>query len=120
MNFVADDMNGDGVLDLVFPPTRKGGGMPAILLGTGGGAFSYWKGVSWADKVPYDYGGVDTGDFDGDGHRDIVLAIHFKGQYDLLFGDGEGGSRSRCCSEPRSARYIKSRGGGRLQRRRPG
>ena len=90
MNFAADDMNGDGVLDLVFPPTRKGGGTPAILLGTGGGGFSYWKGVSWSNKVPFDYGGVATGDFDGDGHRDIVLAIHFKGQY-VLYGDGAGG-----------------------------
>ncbi len=90
MNFVADDMNGDGVTDLVFPPTRKGGGMPAILLGTGGGGFSYWKGISWAGDVPYDYGGVATGDFDGDGHRDIVLAIHFKGQY-VIYGDGAGG-----------------------------
>ena len=89
MNFVIDDMNGDGTPDLVFPPTRKGFNQPAIFLGKGGAAFEGWKGCVWPSQVPFDYGGVATGDFDADGHRDLVLAIHFKGQY-VLYGDGAG------------------------------
>ena len=89
MNFVVDDMNGDGTPDLVFPPTRKGTGHPSIFLGKGGGAFEGWGDVVWPGRVPFDYGGIATGDFDADGHRDLVLAIHFKGQY-VLFGDGAG------------------------------
>jgi len=45
--------------------------------------------AGWLKGLPYDYGGVATGDFNGDGHRDIVLATHFKNQY-VLFGDGDG------------------------------
>jgi hypothetical protein len=90
MNFAVDDMNGDGRHDLVFPPTRKGSGVPFIFLGSGDGGFEPWKAVKWAPGVSYDYGGVATGDFDGDGQRDIVLAVHFKPQY-VLYGDGKGG-----------------------------
>ncbi len=39
--------------------------------------------------MPFDYGGIATGDFDADGHRDLVIAIHFKGQY-VLYGNGAG------------------------------
>lgn len=89
MNFVLDDMNGDGTSDLVFPPARKGVGHPSIFLGKGGGAFEVWQGTVWPGAVPFDYGGIATGDFDADGHRDIVLAIHFKGQY-VMYGNGAG------------------------------
>jgi hypothetical protein len=89
MNFVLDDMNGDGTPDLVAPPTRKGPSQPSIFLGRGGGAFEWWKDVVWPGQVPFDYGGIATGDFDADGHRDLVLAIHFKGQY-VLYGNGTG------------------------------
>lgn len=100
MNFAVDDMNGDGLDDLVFPPTRKGSGQPFIFLGTGTGEFTVWEEVKWASGVSYDYGGVATGDFDGDGHRDVVLAVHFKPQY-VLFGDGKGGfERSRRLPSP--------------------
>jgi hypothetical protein len=90
MNVAVDDMNEDGVVDLVLPPTRKGQARPWIFLGTGDGGFSAWQQVRWSPRVPFDYGGVATGDFDGDGHRDIVLAIHFKAQY-VMYGDGSGG-----------------------------
>jgi len=89
MNFVLDDMNGDGIDDLVLPPARKGVGRPTIFLGKGGGAFEVWKGCVWPGQVPFDYGGIVTGDFNADGHRDIVLAIHFKGQF-ALYGNGAG------------------------------
>lgn len=101
MNFAVDDMNGDGVDDLVFPPTRKGSShTPFIFLGKGNGEFVLARDLTWSTEVPFDYGGVATGDFDGDGHRDIVLAIHFKAQY-VLFGDGKGGfSRSQRLPNP--------------------
>jgi hypothetical protein len=100
MNFAVDDMNEDGHPDLVFPPTRKGLGRPYIYLGSDDGSYSRWKSVSWASNVPFDYGGIATGDFDNDGHRDIVLGIHFKAQY-LLFGNGDGQfTRSRLLPSP--------------------
>lgn len=89
MNFAVADMNGDKVLDLVFPPERLGYAFPVIFLGEGGGRFSHWKEARWTSQVPYDYGGLETADFDGDGDQDIVLAIHFKGQY-VLYNDGGG------------------------------
>lgn len=89
MNFVRDDIDEDGIDDLVFPPTRKGIAQPAIYKGLGDADFRLMRESGWQRGIPYDYGGVATGDFNGDGHRDIVLAIHFKQQY-VLYGDGKG------------------------------
>lgn len=90
MNFARDDMDEDGIDDLVLPPARKGVTQPAIYKGLPDAGFRLMRESAWVRGVPYDYGGVATGDFDGDGHRDIVLAIHFKQQY-VLYGDGKGG-----------------------------
>lgn len=89
MNFTRDDIDEDGIDDLIFPPTRKGIGQPAIYKGLPDAGFRLMTESGWLRGVPYDYGGVATGDFDGDGNRDIVLAIHFKQQY-VLYGDGKG------------------------------
>ncbi|MFV2074025.1 MAG: FG-GAP repeat domain-containing protein [Thermoanaerobaculales bacterium] len=90
MNFAIADMNEDGHLDLVFPPQRKSiPPLPAIFLGDGAGGFSLWQDVGWARGVPFDYGGVAVADFNGDGHQDLAIAIHFKAQY-VLYGDGQG------------------------------
>jgi len=90
MNLALADMNGDGNVDLVAPPPRKGGSRhPIIFLGDGHGGFSVWEGTSWSRGVGYDYGGIAVGDVNGDHHQDIVLAVHFGRQY-VLFGDGKG------------------------------
>jgi hypothetical protein len=60
-----------------------------ILLGHGDGTFTNWDDFGWPDSLPLDYGGIATGDFDGDGHKDIVVAVHFGAQY-ALYGDGTG------------------------------
>ncbi len=73
MNFVRDDIDEDGIDDLVFPPSRKGIGQPAIYKGLPDAGFRLMSEAGWLRGIPYDYGGVATGDFDGDGHRDIVL-----------------------------------------------
>ncbi len=90
MNFAVADMNEDGIADLVFPPRRQT--YPpefAILIGGGDGTFKLWSGLKWPTSLRIDYGGVAVADIDGDGHQDIVTAIHFGPQY-ILYGDGRG------------------------------
>lgn len=89
MNFDLADMNGDGVVDIVLPPERLGAGLPAIFLGQGGGKFTYWKDAYFDTTVPYDYGGIAAVDVDGDGDQDLVLAVHFRGQY-VIYNQGKG------------------------------
>lgn len=90
MGFAVADMNEDGHPDLIFPPRRKDyPPAPAIFLGDGAGGFGYWQEAKWPREIPWDYGGVAAADLDGDGHQDVVFAIHFKAQF-VLYGDGKG------------------------------
>ena len=87
-SFEFADMNGDGALDLVHGPSRKGTGRPNIFLGDGRGGWSWWAAAKFP-QVLYDYGDASVGDFDGDGNRDIALAVHLRGLL-VLLGDGKG------------------------------
>lgn len=90
MGFDVVDLNGDGHLDLVMPPQRLGQpAVPTVFLGDGDGDFRLHRELRWPRDVPFDYGDVKTADFDGDGHLDLVIAIHFRGQY-VMYGSEDG------------------------------
>lgn len=93
-SFVIADVNGDGIPDIVAPPSRLGDARLHVWIGDGKGGFTAWplKFVEKGQPKPdfsLDYGGVAVGDIDGDGHQDIVAASHSAGLVSL-FGDGKG------------------------------
>jgi hypothetical protein len=90
--FAIADMNGDGHPDIIHGPPRKAPGAgPVIFLGDGKGSWSRWREAKFP-PLAYDYGDVQVGDFNGDGHPDLAFAVHLRGLIALL-GDGKGGFR---------------------------
>ena len=87
------DMNGDGHPDIIHGPPRKAPGAgPVIFLGDGKGSWSRWREARFP-PLAYDYGDVQVGDFNGDGHQDLAFAVHLRSLIALL-GDGKGGFRN--------------------------
>ena len=82
------DMNGDGDLDLVHGPRRKGVASPAIFLGNGEGRFNPWRTAHYP-PLPYDYGDAKAADFDGNGLMDVALSSHLRG-LTVLVQEGDG------------------------------
>ena len=72
------DLDGDGRLDLVHGPRRKGDGKPQLFRGLGGGRFEPCSGARFPN-VELDYGDAVAADFDGDGAIDLAFAAHFRG-----------------------------------------
>ncbi len=71
------DFDGDGQIDFVHGPTRRGGDQPRIFLGDGHGK---WR--PYRASVPpglLDYGDVKVADFNGDGKADLAAASHLRG-----------------------------------------
>jgi hypothetical protein len=93
-SFIVRDFNGDGILDIIAPPSRLGDAKLHIWIGDGKGGFSALPVQFVEDGQPdpafsIDYGAVAVGDIDGDGNLDIVTASHSAGLVSL-FGDGKG------------------------------
>lgn len=109
-HFALADLNGDGSVDLVHGPPRKGGGEPRVFLGDGSGHWRLWSDASYPPGA-YDYGAVAVADFNGDGRLDIAAAAHQKG-ISVLLGDGQGrfSTRSRPADfEPAEADRFTTR-----------
>lgn len=87
--FDVADMNGDGHLDVITGPVRKGRRAPAIFLGDGNGSFTRWSDVTFP-PLPYDYGEIRASDLDGDAVPDLVLASHLRGIVAMI---NDGGRR---------------------------
>ncbi len=92
-SFAVADINGDGIPDIVAPPSRLGDGKLHCWIGNGKGNFTEWPVRFVEDGKPaelgLDYGAAVVGDIDRDGHPDIVAASHGAGLVSL-FGDGRG------------------------------
>lgn len=95
-SFEIADVNEDGILDIVSPPSRIGGEpILHIFLGNGKGGFKRWPltfteaGKEKASDPGLDYGGVGVGDLDRDGHVDVVAASH-GGGLTSFYGNGMG------------------------------
>jgi hypothetical protein len=85
-----DDFDGDGIADVagVFTPSGENRNLIAVQRGLGGGGFAPRSEHSSSAGV-YDWL-VGSGDFDGDGRRDLVSVGYSSGALDVHHGNGDG------------------------------
>jgi hypothetical protein len=88
--FALVDFDGDGRLDIVHGPARKGQPVPWTFLNAGAEG---WR-ARPLDRLPaglrLDYGDVAVADFNRDGRLDLALGVHLRGVV-VLVDDGTGG-----------------------------
>jgi hypothetical protein len=85
-----DDFNGDGVADLAVAHETANGTV-SVLLGSGNGTFQAAQKFATGGSFGSRPRAVATGDFNGDGRPDLVVANrHFDGSLSVLLGNGDG------------------------------
>lgn len=80
------DMDGDGVLDLVYAAGFPGARSMSWSRGAGGGVFGPPVMIAPGEVV----GGPGTVDLNGDGHMDVIWADEAAGEVRLALGGGDG------------------------------
>jgi hypothetical protein len=85
--FVVLDVDGNGTMDIVHGPPRKGDGRPVVFLGDGDGS---WRRAALTLPGRLDYGDVAVADLDQDGILDLVFGCHLLG---ITAYRGLGGGR---------------------------
>jgi hypothetical protein len=81
------DLTGDGELDIVHGPPRRGGDQPRVFAGDGHGTWRPFRAVVPSGLL--DYGDAKVADFNSDGKPDLAFASHLRG-ITVFLGDGAG------------------------------
>jgi len=82
------DFNGDGIPDVAIP--NHSVQYVSILLGDGGGGFSYGPGSPFkVPSTPHPHG-IAVADFNGDGKPDIAVDSWGENKVLVMFGNGDG------------------------------
>ena len=89
-DLLADDLDEDGIVDLIVGNGAVGG--VAVLRGGGSGGTGdgTFEAPIIVGSGALNVGSVVAGDFDGDGHRDVIGAHTVGGQIYFLRGAGDG------------------------------
>jgi hypothetical protein len=83
---VVGDFNGDGIQDIAIVNTGSTGSVD-IYLGEGDGTFPTM--TKYAESTSSDYRSIVIGDFNRDGHPDLIITDHNQGVI-VLLGNGDG------------------------------
>jgi hypothetical protein len=79
------DVNGDGILDVLFEGEAEGNGAVQVCLGNGDGTFTL---KYQANENNFDGSSIGIGDFNGDGKLDMAVTDDY--QIDVFLGNGDG------------------------------